>query len=67
VFDRRLHSSCAHCPAREPAGSARSWPRSTVTTPFLIPAGDAEECIYGRAGYRPVTEMLHISRPVSAS
>ncbi len=33
-----------------------------ITTPFLTPAGEAEERIYLAAGYRPVTEMLHISR-----
>jgi GNAT superfamily N-acetyltransferase len=42
-------------------------PTVGITSPFLTPAGDAEERIYRRAGYRPVTEMLHISRPVTAS
>ena len=32
-----------------------------ITTPFLTPAGEAEERIYRRVGYRPVTDMLHIS------
>ncbi len=31
-----------------------------ITTPFLTPAGEAEERIYRSTGYRPVTEMLHI-------
>ena len=33
-----------------------------ITRPFLTPAGAAEERIYRRVGYRPVTEILHISR-----
>lgn len=37
-------------------------PSAGITTPFLTPAGDAEERIYRSAGYRTVTEMLHISR-----
>jgi GNAT superfamily N-acetyltransferase len=37
-----------------------------ITTPFLTPLGEAEERIYRSVGYRPVTEMLHISLPTSA-
>jgi GNAT superfamily N-acetyltransferase len=33
-----------------------------ISTPFLTPAGDAEERVYRSVGYRRVTEMLHISR-----
>lgn len=36
-----------------------------ITTPFLTPAGEAEERIYRTVGYRQVAEMLHISRPDS--
>jgi GNAT superfamily N-acetyltransferase len=32
-----------------------------IATPFLTPAGEAEERIYHSVGYRPATEMLHIS------
>lgn len=42
--------------------SAATCPSVGITTPFLTPAGEAEERIYHAAGYRPVTEMLHISR-----
>jgi GNAT superfamily N-acetyltransferase len=35
--------------------------RAAVTLPFLTPESDAEERIYSRAGFRPVSEMLHIS------
>ncbi len=37
-----------------------------ITTPFLTPAGEAEERIYRSFGYQPVTEMLHISLPNSS-
>jgi len=33
-----------------------------ITTSFLTPIGEAEERIYRSVGYRPVTQMLHISR-----
>lgn len=33
-----------------------------IRTPFLTPAGDAEQRIYQRVGYRAATEMIHISR-----
>ncbi|MGH3670767.1 MAG: GNAT family N-acetyltransferase [Pseudonocardiaceae bacterium] len=39
----------------------RACPTVGITTPFLTPEGDAEERIYRHVGYRPVTEMLHIS------
>ncbi|MGH3772224.1 MAG: hypothetical protein ACRDRW_12640 [Pseudonocardiaceae bacterium] len=42
--------------------SGGACPTVGITTPFLTPAGEAEERIYRRVGYRPVTEMLHISR-----
>lgn len=38
-----------------------------VTTPFLMPAGAAEERIYARAGFARVSEILHISRPRAAT
>ena len=41
----------------------RACPEHGISTPFLTPAGDDEERIYRAAGYRPVGEMLHISRP----
>jgi GNAT superfamily N-acetyltransferase len=34
---------------------------AAVSLPFLTPGSDAEERIYSRAGFRPVSEMLHIS------
>lgn len=34
-----------------------------IVTPFLTPAGRAEERIYRSVGYRSSGEMLHISRP----
>jgi len=37
-----------------------------ISTPFLTPAGEAEERIYRSVGYRPATEMLHISLPNSS-
>lgn len=40
----------------------KACPAAGITTPFLTPGGDAEERIYRRVGYHPVTEMLHISR-----
>lgn len=40
----------------------RACPTVGITTPFLTPAGEAEERIYRAAGYEPATEMLHISR-----
>jgi GNAT superfamily N-acetyltransferase len=40
----------------------RSCPDRGITAPFLTPAGEREERIYRAAGYRPVAEMLHISR-----
>lgn len=40
----------------------KACPTVGITTPFLMPAGEAQERIYRRVGYRPVTEMLHISR-----
>ncbi|MGH3831729.1 MAG: GNAT family N-acetyltransferase [Pseudonocardiaceae bacterium] len=40
----------------------RACPTAGITTPFLTPEGEAEERIFRRIGYRPVTEMLHISR-----
>jgi GNAT superfamily N-acetyltransferase len=40
----------------------RACPDHGITTPFLTPAGEQEERIYRSAGYRPVTEMLHVSR-----
>ena len=40
----------------------RACPTVGITTPFLTPAGEAEERMYRSVGYRPVTEMLHISR-----
>lgn len=40
----------------------QACPAAGITTPFLTPAGEAEERIYLAAGYRPVSEMLHISR-----
>jgi ribosomal protein S18 acetylase RimI-like enzyme len=40
----------------------RSCPDYGISAPFLTPAGEQEERIYRSAGYRPVTEMLHISR-----
>jgi len=40
----------------------QACPAVGITTPFLTPAGDAEEQVYRSAGYRPVTGMLHISR-----
>ncbi len=43
----------------------RSCPTVGITTPFLTPAGEAEERIYHSAGYRRVTEMIHISVPPS--
>ncbi|MCG5214278.1 GNAT family N-acetyltransferase [Streptosporangium soli] len=39
----------------------RACPAAGITTPFLMPFDDDAERIYHRAGYRPVTEMLHIS------
>lgn len=39
----------------------RACPTVGITTLFLTPAGEAEERIYRRVGYRSVTEMLHIS------
>lgn len=33
-----------------------------ISTPFLTPAGPAEQRIYERAGYRVTGEMIHISR-----
>lgn len=39
----------------------RACPDAGITAPFLTPAGEAEERIYRSVGYRPVTEMLHIS------
>lgn len=39
----------------------RACPTVGITTPFLTPAGEAEERIYRAAGYEPATEMLHIS------
>jgi GNAT superfamily N-acetyltransferase len=41
----------------------RACASANITTPFLTPAGEAEERIYRAVGYRPVTEMLHISQP----
>ncbi len=41
----------------------RACASANITTPFLTPAGEAEERIYRSVGYRPVTEMLHISQP----
>jgi hypothetical protein len=40
----------------------RSCPSHGIGTPFLTPAGAAEERVYRSVGYRPVTRMLHISR-----
>ena len=40
----------------------RACPDHGISTPFLTPAGEPEERIYRSAGYRSVTEMLHISR-----
>jgi GNAT superfamily N-acetyltransferase len=40
----------------------RACPDYGISTPFLTPAGEQEERIYQSAGYRPVTEMLHISQ-----
>ncbi len=45
----------------------RSCPTVGITTPFLTPAGEAEERIYRSAGYQRVTEMIHISVDGSAS
>ena len=36
---------------------------AAVSLPFLTPESDAEERIYSRAGFRAVSEMLHISLP----
>jgi GNAT superfamily N-acetyltransferase len=40
----------------------RACDGANITTPFLTPLGEAEERIYRSVGYRPVTEMLHISQ-----
>lgn len=40
----------------------QACPTVGITTPFLTPAGEVEERLYRYVGYRPVTEMLHISR-----
>lgn len=40
----------------------QACPDVGITTPFLTPAGEAEERIYRSAGYQAVTEILHISR-----
>lgn len=40
----------------------QTCPGVGITTPFLTPAGEAEQRMYHAAGYRPVIEMLHISR-----
>jgi GNAT superfamily N-acetyltransferase len=37
--------------------------RAGVTTAFLTPGGGVAERVYARVGYRPVGEMLHISKP----
>lgn len=39
----------------------RSCADHGISTPFLTPAGGAEERVYWSVGYRPVAEMLHIS------
>ncbi|MGB6165124.1 MAG: hypothetical protein WCF33_11635 [Pseudonocardiaceae bacterium] len=39
----------------------RACPTAGITTPFLTLVGEAAERIYRSVGYRPVTEMLHIS------
>ncbi|MGH3717456.1 MAG: hypothetical protein ACRDRI_01180 [Pseudonocardiaceae bacterium] len=57
----RLEYLPALCPAVEPALLTRACLTVGITTPFLTPAGEAEERIYRRIGYRPVAEMLHIS------
>ena len=41
----------------------RACASANITTPFLTPVGEAEERIYRSVGYRPVTEMLHVSQP----
>ena len=43
----------------------RACASANITTPFLTPVGEAEERIYRSVGYRPVTEMLHISQPTN--
>jgi hypothetical protein len=35
---------------------------SGITDPFLM-ANEAEERIYARAGFRTITNILHVSRP----
>ena len=40
----------------------RSCADHGISTPFLTPAGAAEERVYRSVGYRPVAELLHISR-----
>jgi GNAT superfamily N-acetyltransferase len=44
----------------------RACASANIMTPFLTPLGEAEERIYRSVGYRPVTEMLHISQPNSS-
>jgi GNAT superfamily N-acetyltransferase len=44
----------------------RACASANITTPFLTPLGEAEERIYRSVGYRPATEMLHISQPNSS-
>lgn len=39
----------------------RACPTVGITTPFLTPEDESTERIYRRVGYRPVTQMLHIS------
>ncbi|GAA3530803.1 GNAT family N-acetyltransferase [Amycolatopsis ultiminotia] len=41
----------------------RSGPAAGITTPFLTPAGEAEERIYRSVGYRAAAQMIHISLP----
>lgn len=40
----------------------RACPEVGIGTPFLTPAGPAEQRIYERAGYQVAGEMIHISR-----
>ncbi len=45
----------------------RACPTVGIATPFLTPEGEREENIYRSVGYRPVTEMLHISQRALAA
>lgn len=40
----------------------RACPKVGIQTPFLTPAGPAEERIYRSVGYEPAARMLHVSR-----